>query len=155
MRIAKQGCQWHPLTLYNKVKECPIPCNICCGHIYHRITYLMGPRVICKSEPDYVLLLLSRQAVSRSYSVIIVFLCHRAGSLQQPFYTGIFLSKNMQCYLTLNGGKNYLSTTQLLLHGRFRSVKTLVSCLFQLMHIVEGTNNLYNSLTGNQIIQTV
>ena len=32
---------------------------------------------------------------------------HRAGVVHQPFWTELFLSKKMQGYPTINGGKNF------------------------------------------------
>ena len=32
---------------------------------------------------------------------------HRAGVVEQPFWTELFLSKKMQGYPTINGGKNF------------------------------------------------
>ena len=59
--------------------------------------------------------------------------------------SGLFLSKKMQCHPTLNGGKNCLSSAPTLLLGNFSDLKTEVSCLFLLMHITEGTNNVYDN----------
>ena len=44
---------------------------------------------------------------------------HRAGVVEQPFWTELFLSKKLQGYPTINGEKNCLSSTQPLLFGKF------------------------------------
>ena len=66
--------------------------------------------------------------------MLIVFLCHKARAIERSFRTGLFLSEKMQCYPTLNGGKNCLSSAAPLLLGNFSYFMTKVSCLFQLMH---------------------
>ena len=43
---------------------------------------------------------------------LILFFAHRVWAIQQPFRPGLFLSKKMQCNPTMNGGKNWLSSTQ-------------------------------------------
>ena len=74
--------------------------------------------------------------------LITDFFLHRAGAIQQPYWAGLFLSKKMQCCPTLNGGKNCLSSALPLLLGKFSYLKSN-SCLLLLLHLTEGTNNIY------------
>ena len=86
--------------------------------------------------------------------MLTVFLHHRAVAIPQPFWTGLFSSEKMQCYPTLNGGKNCLGSTPPSWLGNFGYIKTKVSPLFQLMHITVGKNNLYATDSHTKIFKT-
>ena len=112
------------------------------GEVWPKL--LLHPNMLC----IVCIFMISKHRSFIQYGIVsnalIVFFLYRTGSIQQPFWIGLFLSKKMQCYPTLNGGKNCLSSALPLKLGKFSYLKTKVSCLFQHLHITKGTNNLYD-----------
>ena len=66
--------------------------------------------------------------------------------MYQPFCTGLFLSKKMQCYQTLIFWEELFEFYSTFIPCNISYLKTKVSHVFQLIHISKGTHSLFEPI---------